>query len=235
MRNYATGSSLCGGGVTRLIAILFVTTIAMRNWLAAVLTLAALPGCAPALNWTAPCADPPPAARTNPLLFPIANADYVWDGVTDVVGDYFRIDMEEPVRMVGNTLIEGRIVTFPKTGATLMEPWDKDSANRYERLESTLQSIRRRAVVRVIPAQDGFWIDVAVFKELENLAQPEHSTAGAATFRNDTTLTRVVNPERAAGANRGWIPLGRDPALEQRILGQLQYRLGPQGRPMPVD
>ena len=47
---------------------------------------------------------------------------------------------------MGSTLTEGRIDTFPKPGATLLEPWDHDSADSYERLESTLQSIRRYAV-----------------------------------------------------------------------------------------
>ena len=42
--------------------------------------------------------------------------------------------------------------------------------------------MRRRAVVRVIPAQGGHWVDVAVFKELEDVVKPEHATAGAATF-----------------------------------------------------
>ncbi|MEI8376520.1 MAG: hypothetical protein WCJ35_27195 [Planctomycetota bacterium] len=83
--------------------------------------------------------------------------------------------------MLGGTLINGRIDTFPKPGATLLEPWDHDSADSYERLESTLPSIRRYAVVKVIPAQNGgFWIDLAVFKELENMRQPEHATAAIA-------------------------------------------------------
>jgi len=65
---------------------------------------------------------------------------------------------------------------------------------------------------------------VAVLKELENLAQPEQSTAGAATFPHDQTQTRVVNPLQVKDLNRGWIPQGRDPVLEQRIIGQLLAR-----------
>ena len=210
-------------------------SIAMRNRLAGILTMVVALGCAQTPNWTAPQWQSQSVSLENPMLIPIANSDYVWDGVVDVVGDYFRIDREEPVRMMGNTLTEGRIETFPKSGATLLEPWDHDSANEYERFESTLQSIRRRAIVKVVPTQGGFWIDVAVFKELENLAQPEHATAGAATFRYDSSLTRVVNPERTTDLNQGWIPQGRDAALEQRILGQLQYRFSALGRPVPVQ
>jgi hypothetical protein len=65
---------------------------------------------------------------------------------------------------------------------------------------------------------------VAVFKELEDVARPEHATAGAATFRYDDSLTRVANPVGGQEINRGWIPQGRDTALEQRIVAELQCR-----------
>jgi hypothetical protein len=207
----------------------------MRSGLVAILTATALCGCSAGPPWAQPPGPMMPVRYDNPTLIPIADHQYVWDAVVDVIGNYFKIDREDPVRLLGNTLTEGRIETYPKTGATLFEPWDQDSANGYERLESTLQSIRRRAVVRVIPAQGGgFWVDVAVFKELENMAAPEHATAGTATFRSDIPQTRIVNPQRVQELNRGWISQGRDMALEQRIVGQLHYRFSPAGRPMPL-
>ena len=172
---------------------------------------------------------PPTTAYENPLLVSNPNAQFVFDTAADVIGDYFMIDHEEPIRLLGTTLTEGRIDTYPKVGATLFEPWDHDSADSYQRLESTLQSIHRYAVVKVVPTRGGFWIDVAVFKELENLAQPEQATAGAATFPHDVTQTRVVNPLQVKDLNRGWIPQGRDAVLEQRILGQLLDRFNTGG------
>jgi hypothetical protein len=48
-------------------------------------------------------------------------------------------------------------------------------------------------------------------------------------FRNDSSLPtnreEPVSPTRLAG---NWILLGRDPALEQRILADIQARLAPQ-------
>ncbi len=151
---------------------------------------------------------------------------YVFATVADVVSDYFKIDHEEPVRLLGTEPTEGRIDTYPKVGATIFEPWDHDSADGYQRLESTLQSIHRYAVVKVVPMpnRQGFWVEVAVFKELENLVAPEQSTAGAGIFPHDDTLTRVVNPPGGKDLNRGWVPQGRDMVLEQRILGQLMDR-----------
>ncbi len=101
-----------------------------------------------------------------------------------------------------------------------------DSADTYEKLEATLQSIRRYARVQVTPVQQGFWIDVAIFKELEDVKMPAHASAGSATFRYDDSLTRVANPVSDQDVNRGWIRMGRDRVLEQRILLELRERLG---------
>ena len=102
-------------------------------------------------------------------------------------------------------LTEGRIDTYPVTGATLLEPWRGDSVTNYDRLEATLQSIRRRCFVRVIPEPASYLIDVQVFKELEDLPRPTMSTAGAATFNTSAADDRGTQPlpsysETAGGA-----------------------------------
>jgi hypothetical protein len=177
---------------------------------------------------------PVPLYCDNPLLMPVRDSSALWEALTNVINDYFRIESEEPVRMVGDTLTEGRIDTFPETGSTVLEPWRHDSADRYEKVESTLQSIRRQAHVRVIPSEGGFLVDVTVFKELEDVKRPAHVSAGAATFRTEGSLTRVVSPIGEQEVNKGWIRLGRDRALEQRILAHLQETLGVQGlSPIP--
>ena len=188
--------------------------------------LFAVSGCAAGPPYAVPVEQAAPVSFANPTFLPCANHEYVWESLVDVVDDYFAIEQEEPVRLVGNVMTEGRLDTFPAVGSTFFEPWRHDSANPYEKLESTLQSIRRRALVRVIPADRGFWVDVAVFKELEDVKSPTGSTTGSATFRYNTTLTRVVGPVQEQEIHEGWIPLGRDTALEQRILEQLLARFG---------
>jgi len=205
----------------------------MRARLAAILSLVVFLGC---LSEAHLPSQPVPVSYDNPALLRIANHDLVWDGVVDVVSQYFRIEHEEPVRQLGPTLTVGRIDTFPIPGATLLEPWNHDSADTYQRLESTLQSIRRFAVVKVIPAENGgFWVEVAVYKELENLRRPEHATAGSAIFRNDVSSARTGKIEPPTGANQSWIPQGRDTVAEQRILGQILDRYTPEGTPVPVN
>ncbi len=162
----------------------------------------------------------------NPTLIPAADHQVVWETVVDVVDDYFDVAREESVRRIGNTLFEGRIETRPEVASTILEPWRNDSVGRDQQIESTLQSMRRSAVVRIEPAEGGFLVEVIVLKELEELARPEHATAGAATFRYDASLTRVVNPVGGEEVPTGWIPQGRDTLLEQRILGQIHAYLG---------
>lgn len=191
-------------------------------------------GCASLPGWAEPAGPPVPIYYDNPMLVPPRDPQQLWETVADVIDDYFRIEREAPSRVVGNTITEGRLDTFPEVASTLLEPWRHDSADTYEKVQSTLQSIRRKAHVQVTPVREGFWIDVAVFKELEDVARPAHASAGAATFRNDDSLVRVVSPVGEQDVNKGWIAMGRDRALEQRILAQLQERLGPIGaQPVP--
>lgn len=170
----------------------------------------------------------PPSAVVyqNPALIPATNHEVVWDHVADVLSGFFRIQAEQRVQVVGNVISEGSIDTYPEGGATLLEPHRSDSVGAYNRWESTLQTIRRHAHVRVIPAQGGFLVEVIVEKELEDLPQPEQATAGAATFRNDSSPHDRLKTGPALPMPPGWIALGRDVALEQRILAEIHARLG---------
>ena len=165
---------------------------------------------------------PPGLVAANPIHVPVGNHDLAWERIVDIVNNYFRVQREQRVQMVGQVITEGRIDTFPQTGATVLEPHRPDSVGRYNRWESTFQTIRRQAVVRVIPDETGYLVGIEVQKELEDLPRPEHATAGAATFRNDGSLPSQrfdeVSPTRFA---RHWIPLGRDTALEQQILQEI--------------
>ena len=162
----------------------------------------------------------------NPASIPPGHPEQVWEIVVDVVDDYFKIEREEPLRQVENFILEGQLNTFPCVGATLLEPWRHDSANLSERIEATVQSIQRTAVVRVIPDESGYQVEVAVYKYLEDVKKPEHSTSGEATFRYDDSLNRVVNPVVGIPVRVGWVSIGRDMALEQRIIGQILSRTG---------
>lgn len=185
--------------------------------------------------WSAkpqPC--PPGIAATGPsnaIYVPAMDREALWTNLVDTVDDYFRIDREQRVHQIGEVLTEGAIETQPLIGATYFEPHRRDAANSYERTLGTLQTIRRRATVRVTPHDAGSLVEISVHKEQEDLARPMRSTAGAATLRNDGSLQRRLDNQPSGLARLTWYPIGRDIALEQTMLDDLQDRLGlPPGR-----
>lgn len=208
----------------------------LRLLCATTLLLLLAGGCASG-SWLRLGQAPPPPVE-NPLFVPVTDREFLWNTLVDTIDDYFKIQREERVRLVGGHLTEGRLVTFPTPGSTHLEPWRHDSTPGYEKLHATLQSIRRHASVRVIPAPGGYLIEVVVNKELEDLDRPEQATAGASTLRHDGTLVRVGGPLQGNAQQLGWIPLGRDASLEQRILLQLRAKYanpGQVGTVLPLE
>jgi hypothetical protein len=166
----------------------------------------------------------PQAGLENPMFVPATDRDVLWDQVVDAVDDYFKIQKEQRVRVVGDILLEGRIDTFPTDGSTFLEPWRKDSTHGFEKLHATLQTLRRGATVRVHPAQGGFLIEVVVQKYLEDLERPEHATSGHMPTSEQQSLRQDTRVNADTPMMLGWIPIGRDIALEQRILGDIRDR-----------
>lgn len=208
----------------------------MPRLIAVGLLLAWAAGCSCGGPYAGPLQGPAPVYCENPVFISNADHNYVWETTVDVVNKYFRIEREDPVRLVGDVVTEGRLDTFPEMGATVFEPWHRDSVGVAQRVQSTLQTIRRRARLRIIPDAGGYWAEVVVNKEVEDVIHPARATAGAATFRNDGALRRVGSAEAEQDISLGWIPLGRDTDLEQRILAQLQSRLSiVPGRPPPIQ
>src|SRR5262245_21218914 len=137
----------------------------MRRTLLAGL-LALLGGCA-----TGPLQENPLLIRTdkvipheNPVYIPQGPMAYakVFEKVVDVLDDYWEIAYANRY--------DGRIETHPCVAPGLERPWMPGSPDCYQRLLATLQSIRHRCLVQITTADDGgYFIDVKVYKELEDL------------------------------------------------------------------
>jgi len=163
----------------------------------------------------------------NPFQVGLADPSLVWLQVVDAVDDYFKIKSESPVRRDSEAWLEGRLETFPEIGATLFEPWKRDSSPGYERVQSTFQTIRRTAYVKVLPGPDGYLIDVKVIKEKEDVDHSQFASAGSAVQRHDGTILRNVNTLSAMPQTVNWYPagLGRDLDLERRLAENIAGRL----------
>jgi hypothetical protein len=160
---------------------------------------------------------PRPVAE-NPLVVPSTDFDTVWNKTVAVVDKYFDIASENRLSRT--------IVTQPRIGATLLEPWSPDSVSFTDRFESTLQTMRRFAIIKIEPAPSGgYLVKVEVRKELEDLVKPDRMAAGRAVFNNDFPVNRTREIIGPVPAPIGWIPRGRDPNLEQAILAGVRDAL----------
>ncbi|MDR0869425.1 MAG: hypothetical protein LBN39_01385 [Planctomycetaceae bacterium] len=160
----------------------------------------------------------------NPIFVEAQDHEFLWAVIVDAVDSNFTIEKEMPIRLYDGVLTEGRLDTKPKIGASLAEPWHADSVGIKERYDCTLQTIRRRAEVHVIPETGGYLIEVKVYKELEDNKHPLKSVSGAnLRFEDETDSYRDQIDVDASP--KGWFILERDTVMEERLLLEILYRL----------
>ena len=152
----------------------------------------------------------------NPMAMSHPSEEALWERIVVVLNDHhFQIANE--------SRLNGVIETDYKTGASVLEPWHPDAVGMNNRLEGTFQSIRRRVFVRLRPGpQGGQLVGVEAYKELEDLTGLAATSAGGATFQESRPLERDLTAVVGQSAPSGWIPKGRDYALEQRLLNEIQ-------------
>ncbi len=160
----------------------------------------------------------PTVTQENPLYLPQGPQPEVYDKVfqkaLDTVDDFFEIAY--------SNRYEGRIETQPRVAPGILQPWKPGSPSAYQRLLADLQSIRHRCIVLISTADEGgYYIDVKVLQELEDLPTPVRSTAGSASFRMNSTIERQFEVIEQPIYEVNWIPIGRDYKLEQVILERL--------------
>lgn len=146
----------------------------------------------------------------------------VFDEVLDVIDDYFPIDYANRY--------EGRVLGKPTLAPGFEQPFRRGSPDLYERLLATYQAYRYRCEVRIREADpSGYYVTVIVRKELKDYSAPSGLFTAVPLFGDAATVDRdqflVVSPDVTTPANDPsdrWIPKGRETALEQAILRQLQ-------------
>lgn len=156
------------------------------------------------------------AAIENPVYVPLGPPSYpaVFEKVLDVLDDYFEIAYANRY--------DGRLETHPRIAPGFEQFWKPGSPDFYQRALATLQSIRHRAVVLIQVADDGgFFIDVKVYKELEDVAKPTAPYAGTSSFQSFQTLERQFEVIDSTTLESNWIPIGRDTKLEQVLLSRM--------------
>jgi len=155
----------------------------------------------------------------NPLILPTNDFEAVWNETVAQVNKYFPIESENR--------LSRQIRTQPIMGGTLFEPWALDSTTFADRLQATLQTMRKFAIAHVEAAPTGGWqVRLEIRQELEDMAKPDRQAAGRAVFSNDFPVNRARELVGPVPTPMGWIPRGRDVNLEQAILLAIQRKFG---------
>lgn len=166
------------------------------------------------------CLSGPPAGNmpqgVSAIQVSADKQDLMWERAVAILNNYHFMVARE-------SKIEGVIETEYRAGSNLFEPWHHDSVGYANRLESTVQSIRRKAIVTFQNSSPGLvTISVRVDKEIEDVPGLAANYEGGATFSEsqllDRNLDQVVGQ---AGASR-WLHRGTDPALEAELMRQIQ-------------
>ncbi len=163
-----------------------------------------------------------PACRdANPVFIALGPNEYgrVFETVIQTLTDY-GFEIAESNRY------DGRLETMPRTAPGLFLFLKPGSPEVYDRWLSTLQSYRHRVSVVIQPAeQGGYFIEMIVRKELQDIAKPSKATVGQAIFRTDSNVDRqfeVIDPNYLEPS---WIYKGRDENVEQELIRRLKRSL----------
>ena len=154
---------------------------------------------------------------SNAIQVPVDRYDLMWERTVAVLNNYHFIIARE-------SKLEGVIETQYRAGSNLLEPWHHDSVGYGNKLESTLQSIRRRVVVTFQNTADNMLIvSVRADKEIEDVPGLAANYEGGATFRDSDPLQRDLDQVVGQSGPSRWIPRGTDPALEVELLSQIRH------------
>ena len=195
-------------------------TIQVGSWGLLIGVLAGLTGCArprPELHqsqWPLP-----PSAQRQP--------EQLFETTTETL----RAQRFTPDRV---DLRAGLISTLPETSQHFFEFWRHDVASSYDFWEASLNPIRRWVEVRFTPWPPAAETEVEVVVHKERLSSPDRqfNRTEAAFLVFAEGMPSTTEAGRRSGPAEQWVELGRDPALEQRLVRALLDRLA---EPAPPD
>jgi hypothetical protein len=173
------------------------------------------------LNLGCQCRQPcgPAQQQSKALIIPQKEMDLAWDETLEVLREHYFVPDRQDRR-------EGLILSYPELSRQWFEFWRDDSQGSFNVAESSVQSIRRIAVVNFVPDGDDIqiWVDVNV--QRKNQPQRQITTASGAiqVFRDQVPL--VITGRPAEGEEiETWVDLGKDTRQANYLLERIERRL----------
>ena len=160
------------------------------------------------------CASEAVQLRTEPVNID-ASYEAVWKSTIDVVEERFYIEKRDEKA--------GHILTHPRQAPSAFEIWATDASGLYDTIEETLHDVRREVEAHVVRGGIDVRLTLHVRRERKNLER-----------RPTAFLTKYAAPisgtleERTAEALTDprtlWTPMGRDGAMEDRLIEEIRSR-----------
>jgi len=163
------------------------------------------------------CHKPAPPQGPTAEFIERDHVDALWQASQSVLRKHdFQIDRQD--------LAAGVIETLPTTSQHYFEFWRQDVADPYSFAQATLHTMQRKATVRFVrtPSDPQWTIELQV--DVYRLSTPEHQVTSASSALlafSGGLPTATGQVGQSAMKQREWVPLGRDPELESRLLSQI--------------
>jgi len=176
---------------------------------------------------TCGCQTAAPPSNSVPRLVRVADRDAFFNETLTLLREKDfpprRVDREGGVAVAG-----------PTTSGQWFEFWRSDSRGPRQSLESSLHTIRRTVTVKLAAdsaassSDRGGTYQLSVEVEKERYSAPERQLTtpiGALAIYSDKLPTEEgLRAARTYGEH--WVPIGRDPLLEEYLLEQITERAG---------
>ena len=161
------------------------------------------------------------SSRSATIANDSSQVDRVWEAAREALRRHrFRLDR---VDRRG-----GIITTMPETSQSLVEFWRHDVDTWADLLEATLNPVRRWVEVTLTRGDDDTSVELAVSVHKERLSSPDRqfNSTGAAYQYFGGNLPSTSGAVNVTPEDDRWLDLGRDPAMEARLLDAILERAG---------
>lgn len=156
----------------------------------------------------------------NPLFVPQGHDPQQYQRVYDIVYDVCQTYFD----IANSNMYAGEIVGVPRVSGGVFDWASWGWYDGYQLWESTTQSIRRRLIVQITPAEvGGYFVLVKVVKELEDPGRAVNPLQ-IRRIRPDDPVDAYNNAPQQLSFDR-WLDMGRDTRLEEAIIGKLKEKL----------
>jgi hypothetical protein len=160
----------------------------------------------------------PVQPASGALVINKSEFDTAWEETIDVLREHYFIPDSQNQRA-------GLIVSYPTLSRQWFEFWRDDSLGTYEKMESSIHSIRRTARVKFVPVKDKYQIQISIM--VQRKAEPERQITSASgtilAFRDTAPLMSGEKKPRAKTIT--WTQVGEDVKLANYLLHRLERRL----------